>query len=140
MCSETVAYFIFNFRLSSISNFNPPPHFLCISSLCILQVPVVVVPVGHSWALLPNSLPASPLSLPSAQACLSPASLPQPTRAVPSCSLRDQSAPPPGPFSHIPLLGRGYISSQALPALALLCVSAPQPRQQRQAEEEEGDW
>ncbi|KAG7244417.1 hypothetical protein INR49_031557 [Caranx melampygus] len=73
-------------------------------------------------------------------ACLSPASLPQPTRAVPSCSLRDQSAPPPGPFSHIPLLGRGYISSQALPALALLCVSAPQPRQQRQAEEEEGDW
>lgn len=80
------------------------------------------------------------LSLSASPACLSPASPPQPTRAAPSGSLRDQSAPPPGPFSHIPLLGRGYISSQALPALALLCVCAPQPRQQRQAEEEEGDW
>lgn len=49
-------------------------------------------------------------------------------------SLRDRSAPPPGPYSHIlPAGTRGYISSQAC---ALLCVSAPQPRQHSDREAE----
>ncbi|TRY82874.1 hypothetical protein DNTS_022081, partial [Danionella cerebrum] len=34
-------------------------------------------------------------------------------RSAVRSSLRDQSAPPPGPYSHILLLGHGYISSQA---------------------------
>lgn len=80
----------FNFRPSSISNFNPTPHFLSASSLCILKIPAVVVPVGHSWALLPNSPPCPSLSLRQLKpASLLPLCLSQPglCRAAP-CGIR----------------------------------------------------
>lgn len=90
ICLSNLAYFArFNFRISSTSHFNPSPYFRSVSSLCILGVPVVVVPVGHSLALLANSPPASPLS-PSAQpVSLLPLCLSQPglCRAAP-CGIR----------------------------------------------------
>ncbi|KAI1890037.1 hypothetical protein AGOR_G00169090 [Albula goreensis] len=59
-------------------------------------------------------------------------------QAVPS-SLRDQSAPPPGPYSHILLLGPGYISSQAWLYYVCLHCSPASSRIGRRREDQSQD-
>lgn len=60
------------------------------------------------------------------------------TQAVHS-SLRDQSAPPPGPYSHILLLGHGYISSQAWLYYVCLRCSPASSRIGRRREDQSQD-
>ncbi|KAJ8271933.1 hypothetical protein COCON_G00107920 [Conger conger] len=59
-------------------------------------------------------------------------------QAVPS-SLRDQSAPPPGPYSHILLLGPGYTSSQAWLYYVCLHCSPASSRIGRRREDQSQD-
>lgn len=54
-------------------------------------------------------------------------------------SLRDQSAPPPGPYSHILLLGHGYISSQAWLYYVCLRCSPASSRLGRRREDQSQD-
>ena len=60
------------------------------------------------------------------------------TQAV-QCSQRDQSAPPPGPYSHILLLGHGYISSQAWLYYVCLRCSPASSRIGRRREDQSQD-